>query len=102
MPYVLSHGTVAAANSVVVWVHTDNGPYGIGDSYPSPTFSEESQLSVVGTIREFLAPAVRGMSPLSVELVHQRMDEAIKGNPFAKAAIGIAIYDLAGKILGVP
>lgn len=102
MPYVISGGTVGAANSVLVRVHTDNGLYGIGDTSPNPTFSEESQLSVVGTIRDFLAPAVIGMDPLGVEKIHARMDEVIKGNPFAKAAIGIALYDLAGKAFGVP
>src|ERR1051325_4450542 len=30
------------------------------------------------------------------------MDRAVKGYPYAKAAVDIALYDLAGKALGVP
>src|SRR5699024_4704306 len=34
--------------------------------------------------------------------IHHRMDQVVKGNPYAKAAIDIACYDAAGKALGKP
>src|SRR5262249_10260008 len=37
-----------------------------------------------------------------IALVHQRMDKVVKGNPYAKAAVDIACFDLAGKAQGVP
>lgn len=102
MPYVVSSGTMSAANSVVIKLHADNGLYGIGDTSPSPIFSEETQQSVTSTLREILAPAIKGMNPLAVEMIHQRMDEVIRVNSFAKAAVGIALFDLLGKHFGVP
>ena len=101
-PYFVSSGTLTAANSIVIRLHTDTGLYGIGDTSPSPLFSEESPQSVISTIRDYLAPAIEGMNPLELERVHQRMDAAIKANSFAKAAIGIALYDLLGKHFDVP
>ena len=102
MPYALSFGTITAATSVIIKLHTDNGLFGIGDTSPCPSFSEESPQSVVSILRDYLAPAVKGMDPLSIESIHRRMDDAVKGNPFAKAAIDIAIYDLLGKHFNVP
>lgn len=102
MPYVVSSGTLTAANSLVIKLHTDNGLYGIGDTSPSPLFSEETPQSVISTLKDILAPAIRGMNPMAVEMVHQRMDAAIKANAFAKAAVGIALYDLLGKHFNVP
>lgn len=102
MPYAVSSGTLTAANSIVIKLHTDNGLYGIGDTSPSPLFSEETPQSVISTLKDILAPAIKGMNPLAVEMVHQRMDAAIKANAFAKAAVGIALYDLLGKHFSVP
>jgi muconate cycloisomerase len=35
-------------------------------------------------------------------VLHAAMDKAVKGHPYAKAAIDIACYDIAGKAAGVP
>jgi len=45
---------------------------------------------------------VLGMDPFDLEKVHERMDQAIKGNTAAKAALDIALYDLMGKVLNIP
>jgi L-Ala-D/L-Glu epimerase len=102
MPYVLSFGTVTAATSVLIKLHTDNGLYGIGDTSPCPTFSEESPESVFSILKNYLFPAIKGMDPFNIGLIHQCMDQTIKGNSFAKAAIGIALYDILGKYFNVP
>jgi muconate cycloisomerase len=53
-------------------------------------------------IERYLAPAVTGVDPANFVGLHQRMDEIIKGYPYAKAAVDFAAYDLAGRRLGVP
>jgi len=102
IPYALSFGTITAATSVLIRLHTDSGIYGIGDTSPCPGFSEESPESVVSILRNYLYPAVKGMEPRNVGMIHKRMDDAVKGNSFAKTAIGIALYDILGKHFHVP
>jgi len=102
IPYALSFGTVTAATSVLIRLHTDSGIYGIGDTSPCPGFSEESPESVVSILRHYLYPAIQGMDPRNVGVIHKRMDDAVKGNSFAKTAIGIALYDILGKHFNVP
>ncbi len=62
----------------------------------------ESPGTTKHVVERYLAPAVMGCDAANFVALHQRMDAAIKGYPYAKAAIDLAAYDLAGRSLGVP
>lgn len=62
----------------------------------------ESTAIVDTVIKRYLAPTVTGLQIGHPAVLHQRMDAAIKGYPYAKAAIDFAYYDLTGKVYGVP
>ncbi len=62
----------------------------------------ESPGTVRAVVSQYLAPAVAGCLPGDITELHARMDRALKGHPYAKAAIEIAAYDLAGLQLNVP
>jgi muconate cycloisomerase len=62
----------------------------------------ESTATVQLVVRRYLGPAVIGVPVGNIGLLHQRMDAAIKGYPYAKAAIDIAAYDLSGRARGIP
>lgn len=62
----------------------------------------ESPGTTKHVVERYLAPAVTGCDAANFVELHQRMDAIIKGYPYAKAAIDLAAYDLAGRSLGVP
>lgn len=62
----------------------------------------ESPSTMFAIVPRYLAPAVIGCNPVDIIDLHARMDRAIKGFPYAKAAIEFAMYDLAGRQLGIP
>jgi muconate cycloisomerase len=62
----------------------------------------ESPGTTVEVITRHLAPAVAGCLPGQIVELHERMDRAIKGYPYAKAAVEFAAYDLAGRQCGLP
>jgi muconate cycloisomerase len=62
----------------------------------------ESAAIVELVVARYLAPAVIGVDTANIVELHARMDAAIKGYPYAKAAVEFAAYDLAGKRLGIP
>jgi muconate cycloisomerase len=62
----------------------------------------ESPGTTIHVVSQYLAPAVRGCVPGQIVELHARMDRAIKGYPYAKAAVEFAAYDLAGKQCGLP
>lgn len=62
----------------------------------------ESPLITKAVIETYLAPAIIGLELGNFVELHARMDAAIKGYPYSKAAVEIAIYDLTGRWLGIP
>lgn len=93
----------------IVRLDTDDGVSGWGEAPAIATWGGaamryygETPETVGHIVRDYLVPAVRGVDPAEIGVVHARMDRVVKGNPYAKAAVDIACHDLAGKALGVP
>jgi L-alanine-DL-glutamate epimerase-like enolase superfamily enzyme len=53
-------------------------------------------------IKEILLPAIIGQNVTEIEQLHVRMNRALRGYPYAKAAIDVAMHDAIGKIYGMP
>ena len=62
----------------------------------------ESRATTKLVIEKYLALVAIGRDPIDIVGLHAAMDAAIKGYPYAKAAVEMAIYDLAGRQLGLP
>lgn len=92
----------------IVELTTDEGVVGWGEAPAGATWGGahmryfgETPETVRHVVTDYLLPAVTGLDPLDIGVVHARMDGAIKGHPYAKAAVDMACYDAAGKGLGV-
>lgn len=93
----------------IVELSTDEGVTGWGEAPAGATWGGaamryygETPQTVRHIIDDYLAPAVDGCAPVRIGVIHGRMDKAVKGHPYAKAAIDMACYDAAGKALGLP
>lgn len=93
----------------IVRLDTDEGASGWGEAPAIATWGGahgrhygETPETVKHLVEAYLLPAVRGLDPAEIAVVHARMDKVVKGNPYAKAAVDIACHDLAGKAQGVP
>ncbi|MBP8536663.1 mandelate racemase/muconate lactonizing enzyme family protein [Streptomyces sp. MK37H] len=100
-PLRFASGEVHTAEHVLVRVHTDEGLVGTADAPPRPFTYGETQTSVIGVIERIFAPQLTGMDVLARERVHARLHRTV-GNPAAKAAIDVALWDIAGQALGQP
>jgi L-alanine-DL-glutamate epimerase-like enolase superfamily enzyme len=99
-PVRFASGEVEVAESVLVRVHTDDGLVGTADAPPRPYTYGETQATIKALIDDMFAPQLVGLSPFERELAHSRMQRTV-GNPVAKAAIDIALWDLIGLSLGI-
>jgi len=99
-PLRFASGAVAVAEHVLVRVHTDTGLIGTAEAPPRPFTYGETQQSIIAIINTVFAPQLVGLSPLQRELIHSRMNRTV-GNPTAKSAIDMAIWDVIGQSLGV-
>src|SRR6266852_2535543 len=87
---------------VIVRIHTDTDLVGLGETTVSAIWSGETSRGAVAAIEQCIAPALIGADPRDINVLRARMDDAIKFNPFTKAAVEMALWDLAGKAAGVP
>lgn len=94
---------------LVVRLETAGGLVGWGETPaiatwggPHMQYYGETAKTARHIVEDYLFPVVEGRSALDVGPIHDEMDERVKGHPYAKAAVDIALHDLAGKHLGVP
>src|SRR5207248_1696161 len=67
-----------------------------------PTWSEESAESVQAVLERYVAPWLVGRDAAAIEPLRLEMARRVQGNPFARAAVEMALWDLNGRALGVP
>src|SRR5258708_22364968 len=102
-PHKMSFTTLETVNFVFVRLETSDGLVGWGEAacLGGPTWSEESAESVAATIARYIAPWLIGRDPTAIEALRIEMARRVQGNPFARAAVEMALWALAGRALGV-
>ncbi|MDN5894616.1 MAG: enolase [Nocardioides sp.] len=98
-PLVFASGEVRTASHILVRVHTDEGLVGTAEAPPRPFTYGETQGSISTVIDTIFAPQILGDSPLDRELIHSKLARTI-GNPTAKAAVDMALWDIIGQSTG--
>src|SRR2546428_11076590 len=103
-PHKMSFTTLEAVNFAFVRIETADGLVGWGEAacLGGPTWSEESSESVAVTIERYIAPWLAGRDATQIETLSREMARRVQGNPFARAAVEMALWDLNGKAPGVP
>ena len=101
-PWRTAYGEDAAVESILVRME-GAGFVGWGESCPlaAPCYSPEWAGGVFATVADWFAPALVGESISSGQELQVRLAH-FKGNPFAKAALDNAWWDLEARRLGKP
>src|SRR5881394_2681072 len=87
---------------LLVRVHTDEGVTGVGEASCTPRWSGEDQVTGAHLIKTYLEPLLLGEDPTEVEQLTLKFRLAFAGNYFTKAAVEMALWDIAGKAAGKP
>lgn len=88
---------------LIVRLHTDEGVVGIGETQAwRRQGSAETLASLTRAIEDHFAPHIVGRSPFDIAAIMSACDEAMWHSYYAQAPISDALFDLQGKILGVP
>ncbi len=100
-PFRIALGTVTAANHVLVRVLTDAGITGLGEASPFPPVSGETQAGTVAAARA-MGQIVLGENPLEIERLGRAFAAFVASAPSAAAACETALFDILGKVAGLP
>jgi o-succinylbenzoate synthase len=95
-PFIISGGTMTVRRSLVVILHDDAGHVGYGESPPFelPFYSEETLGSARLLLEQVLIPRLVGREVEGPEAVDALVRQGVRGNPFARAALETAAWDL--------
>jgi O-succinylbenzoate synthase len=95
-PFIISGGTMTVRRSLVVVLHDDAGNLGYGESPPFelPFYSEETLGSARLLLQQVLIPRLVGREIEGPEAVDALLRQGVRGNPFARAALETAAWDL--------
>lgn len=103
IPYIkplrFASGEVRVAEHVLVRVTTDDGVVGVAEAPPRPYTYGETQAGIIAVIEGIFAPQVLGLEVTDREQIHARLARTV-GNPTAKSALDMAVWDALGQSLG--
>ena len=97
-PFRISRGVQHTSPNVIVQINHDDYT-GYGEAAPDQYYGE-SQETVLACIAMFAGNL--GDDPFVIDDITRHLDKVIRLNPSAKAAVDMALYDIMGKMLGVP
>ena len=100
-PFTISRGSQTEAENVIVRIADEAGMTGVGGAAPSARYGETAA-TVEAVLPELLSVVEAVDDPHAIREIEAEMAAAIGDNPAARAAVSIAVHDLAAKRLGVP
>src|SRR5215510_16129448 len=95
-PFIISGGAVRERRSLIVRLTDDGGHVGYGEAPPfeTPFYSEETLATARAVIEQVLLPRIVGRSFEGPEQVDAALRDGVRGNPFARAGVETAAWDL--------
>ncbi len=95
-------GVHATSPFLMLKVLTDEGVVGLGEVSCTPVWSGEDNFTAAHFIDTLLAPQLIGEDPTQIERLTIKMHKALAGNPFTRSGIEMALWDILGKVAGLP
>ncbi len=96
--FTIANESYSHCDAVVVRIKTENFE-GVGEASPDNVVTGETVRTVTDALNK-LKPALIGKDASEVRGVMGALDAVLKGNNTAKAAVDMALYDIAGKSTG--
>ncbi len=100
--YYMADGKACeTVETVVIALDTDAGVTGWGEVCPIPHYLPAYARGVAPALQE-LAPVILGGEPVGAEALMAKADAFLPGHVYAKSALDIALWDITGKVAGLP
>ncbi len=98
--YRTAKTSLASFDSTIIEIVTEKGMVGYGETCPhGPVYQPHHAAGARAALRQ-IGPHLIGLNALGIDCVRDAMDATLSGHRYAKAAVDIALWDLAGKSYG--
>jgi len=99
----LGYGKIKIRQNVICVIEDESGIKGVAETAPIPIRwgCEETQESVVSAISNYIAPLLLGQDPTRINWLLDRISRRVGDLPYARTAVGDALYDLSARLAGV-
>lgn len=101
-PFIISYGSVANVESVLVRMTDRAGNVGWGEGTPDETVTGENLATLQHDLTEIGAPGMLGFDARRRDRAMAELERLLPQRPTARCAIDIALHDLAGRKAGIP
>ncbi len=99
-PFGISYGTSKVTENVLVKLRYGDH-VGYGEAAPA-SYHSETRATVMAVLKEWRDSQILGDNPFAIEAVSRKLERHVAGNASARAAVEMAMHDIAGKISGLP
>jgi L-alanine-DL-glutamate epimerase-like enolase superfamily enzyme len=100
--YRISYETIEATVNIFCRIDTGDGIHGYGCAAPDLAVTGETVESVLGACNTVIATRLKGSDPLRSALLLERLKPHLDKQPSALAMVDMALYDILGKVAGLP
>lgn len=101
-PFITALRRVDAVESVQVRLTSEEGLVGWGEAPPTKAITGEDTPSILTTVKTLIAPQITGKTFASLDEAMNALHNSCQGRNSAKAAVDIALYDLAAQEARMP
>lgn len=98
--WTFARGPVPELRGWILRLIDESGHAGLGYCHAMPTVSTDGEGAKAGL--DYLVPRLIGRDPFAIAEIMQDVERALAFQPSVKAAIDMALHDLAARRLGVP
>jgi L-alanine-DL-glutamate epimerase-like enolase superfamily enzyme len=100
-PYTIAYEHIESAVNVFLRIETDAGVLGFGCAAPDSVTGENGE-SVLRAFEDSIEPVLSGADPLQRERLIMELFNQLQNQPAALALVDMALYDILGKVAGLP
>ncbi|MCU0235191.1 MAG: dipeptide epimerase [Thermoanaerobaculales bacterium] len=101
VPYEISSRRIESVELVFLRLETDGGLAGLGSASPAREVTGESPEACCEALGEERLAWLRGRDPRELEALGNELARSHSGTPAARAAVDMALHDLAARARGV-
>lgn len=101
-PYTIAYNTFDRAVNIFLSLETNASYVGYGCAAPDPEVTGETPESVETALESIVRENLLGADPLRISFIMENIKKIMPVQPAVQAAIDMALYDVLGKVAGLP